>query len=85
MKAQKKYSRLLRKYKEGYVSVSVYLNVNGDGKRYYDTVIHRKIRNSKMPDGIEWKRGTNLKPQDLPILERLLGEARLFLEAEMGG
>ena len=81
VKDHQKYSRLLRKYKEGYVSVSVYLNVTTMGRRYYDTVIHRKIKNSGSGD-LDWRRGANLKPRDLPILIRLLKEAEEFLRTE---
>lgn len=75
-----KYNRRVRMYKEGYVSVSVYLNVAEDGSKFYDTVIHRKIKNGK---GFEWKRGTNYKPKDLEILVKLLREADDFLSSEL--
>lgn len=68
-------------FKEGYISVHVYLNVTTDGRKFYDTVVYRKIKKS---GGYEHVRGTNLKPNDLPVLMKLLGEANSFLEAELG-
>jgi hypothetical protein len=67
-----KYSRRVRFYREQSVSVSVYLNVHEDGRKFYDTVVHRKVRE-------EWKRGANLKPEDLPALMNLLQEAQDYL------
>ncbi len=81
--AAKQFSRLVKKYRQDYISVSIYLNVMGDGQRFYDTVIHRKIKSSNEPDGFEWRRGTNLKPRDLPILASLLHQAHEFLSAEL--
>ena len=66
-------------YKEGYLSVHVFLNVDTSGKRYYDTVIYRKI---KTKDGFDHVRGANLKPNDLRILIKLLDEADHFVQAE---
>lgn len=76
----KKYSRRVRHYREGYMSVSVYKNVFEFGE-IFDIVIHRKIRGE---DGKNiYKRGANLKPTDLPILCKLLDEARRYVEAEI--
>lgn len=69
-------------FKEGYISVHVFLNVTTDGRRYYDTVIYRKI---KKPGGHVHARGTNLKPEDLQILIGLLQEAQDYLDAELSG
>lgn len=67
-------------FKEGYISVHVYLNVTTDGKEFYDTVIYRKI---KKGDKHEHVRGTNLKPGDVPVVIKLLQEADDFLQAEL--
>lgn len=67
-------------FKEDYISVHVYLNVMTDGRRFYDTVVFRKI---KTREGWEHVRGANLKPSDLPITIKLLQEAQDFLDAEM--
>ena len=75
----KNYSRRLRMYKDGYLSVCVYLNVLGSEK-FYDIVIYRKIRSN---GSSEYKRGANLKPSDLPVLQRLLAEAQQFLSAQL--
>lgn len=74
------FSRRVRMYREGYVSVCVYLNVRRDGKEFYDTVIYRKIKNG---NGDKWERGANLKPSDLPVIIKLLDEANEYLEAEL--
>lgn len=67
-------------YKEGYLSVHVFLNVDSEGRKFYDTVVYRKI---KKGDGFEHVRGANLKPADIPILRKLLAEAYEFLSAEL--
>lgn len=67
-------------YKESYLSVHVFLNVNNDGKRFYDTVVYRKIKKN---GGFEHVRGANLKPADIPVLIKLLAEAHDFLQAEL--
>jgi len=78
----KRYGRMIRMYKDGYLSVCVYLNVRSDGTKFYDTVIYRKIKgNNGKP---EYKRGANLKPTDLPVLSRLIQEADTFLKIELG-
>lgn len=64
-------------YKEGYLSVCIYLNINAAGDRFYDTVIYRK--NKKKNGSFEWARGANLKPFDLQVLTKLLKEADDFL------
>ena len=67
-------------FKQGYVSVHVFLNMTTEGRKFYDTVIYRKIKKN---GGFEHVRGTNLKPEDLPILVDLLGEANDFIKAEI--
>lgn len=76
----RKFTRRVRMYKEGYLSVHVYLNVDSDGRKFYDTVIYRKI---KKGDGFDHVRGANLKPSDIPVLLKLLSEVNEFLEAEL--
>lgn len=78
-----KVSKRVRMYKEGYVSVHIFLTIEEDGSKYYDTVIYRKIK-KKGNNGsdYEWIRGANHKPDDLPILVKLLGEADAFLKEE---
>jgi hypothetical protein len=75
---QTQFSRLIKTLSQGYLSVSVYLNVVG-GHDYYDVVIHRRV---KARGGEQvWKRGANLKPTDLPDLLELLGEVQTYLSA----
>lgn len=84
---QKKYSRVARMYKEGYLSVVIYKNVYqvpvmADGtttRIFYDIVPYRKIKDRY--GNSEYKRGTNLKPNDLPLLQKLLQEAHEYLKA----
>lgn len=80
----KKYSRLLRVFREGYISVVVYKNCH-EYRTFFDTVIFRKIKvkcNGKrdLHNGSMYKRGANLKPEDLPIVIRLLIEAAEFIK-----
>lgn len=79
MRDQLKYSRQLRMFREDYISVCVYLNVESNGRRFHDVVIYRKI---KTKDGFEYRRGTNLKPKDLPVVSKLLSEASDFITLE---
>ena len=81
MSEQLRYSQRVRMYKEGYVSVCVYKSVTHSGRVFHDTVIYRKVRNGNGKN--EFQRGTNLKPEDLPILWRLLQEAHAFLETQI--
>ena len=71
--------QLLRTFKEGggYVSVCVYRNV-AHGMVFYDTVLYRKVRNPE-GQGQHYIRGANFKPDDLPILQRLLHAASEFI------
>ena len=80
LKQNLKLSRRVRMYKEDYVSVSVFLNVDERGRKFYDTVIYRKIKKNGC---FEHVRGANLKPEDLPVLLKLLGEANEFLAVEL--
>lgn len=74
----KKYGRLVRMFKEGYVSICIYKNVY-ENKVFYDIVIYRKIKNNKDGSPI-YKRGANLKPIDLKDLLVLLKEVDFFLK-----
>lgn len=82
----KRYGRLLRMYRAGYLSVCVYKNVyrngNAANRVFYDIVIYRKIR---LPagGGFEYRRGCNLKPTDLKHLAGLIAEADEFLQAQL--
>lgn len=69
-------SKRVRMYSEKYISVSVFLCIDTDGREFYDTVIYRKIKRN---GGFEWIRGANLKPHDIPILLRLLKEVNDYL------
>lgn len=80
MSRAKRYSKRIRMYRDGYVSVCIYLNVMNDGSKFYDTVIFRKI---KKGNNCNWERGANLKPYDIPILLKLLKEAEEFLNTEI--
>jgi hypothetical protein len=76
----KRYSQLVRMFKEGYISVCIYKNVY-DRKTFYDTVICRKIKQTSNGAPV-YKRGANLKPSDIPHLLTLLPEVMDFLRAE---
>ena len=67
-------------YKEGYISVHIFLNVDGEGRKFYDTVIYRKIKKS---GGFSHVRGANLKPADIPVVVKLLKEVDEFFQAEL--
>lgn len=72
-----RYSRLLKTYTQGYLSICIYLNVV-QGCDYYDIVIHRRIRDRQTGQQV-WRRGANLKPTDLTDACELLQEAREYL------
>ncbi len=75
---EKKYGKLLRMLRQGYMSVCLYKNVH-QNRTFYDIVIYRKIR---APSGdCSYKRGANLKPSDLLDLTALLGEVEEYLES----
>jgi hypothetical protein len=63
-------------FREGFLSVCVYKNVY-ERKTFYDIVVYRKIKDSN--GSFDYRRGTNLKPTDLPILRNLIKEAEDFL------
>jgi len=67
------------RFQSGPVLVAVYQNEDG-GKVYLDIVIYRKVGNGGQ---LEFKRGANLKPQDLPVLVSLLGKAQEYIETRI--
>lgn len=77
---EKKYARRLCVFQEGYLSVQVFKNVRENKSVYYDTVIYRKVSTAK---GSEWRRGANLKPSDLALLIKLLGNADDYLRSTL--
>lgn len=74
---RKKYGRLVRMFREGFISVAVYKNVF-EKRTFYDIVIYRKIR---VGSGYDYRRGANLKPADIPALIILLNEVNDCLRA----
>lgn len=80
----KKFGRLVRMFREGYLSLCIYKNVY-ENRTFYDIVVYRKIKRSgHVPkDGprFEYKRGTNLKPTDIPALQMLLTAAADYLRS----
>jgi len=77
---RKKYGRMVRLFRDGYLSIAVYMNVY-ERKTFHDIVIYRKVRSNNSPDGYDYIRGANLKPTDLPVLQTLLEEAHSYLAA----
>lgn len=74
---RKRYGRMVRMFREGFLSICVYKNVY-EKRTFFDVVVYRKIKTN---EGYDYKRGTNLKPADLPILSKLLSEVQDFLAA----
>lgn len=74
----KRYGRIMRMLREGFLSVCIYKNVH-QNKTFYDIVVYRKVKSGN--DDYQWKRGTNLKPSDLPHLIVLLTAAEEYLKA----
>jgi len=73
---RKKYGRLERMFREGYLALSIYKNVY-EFKTFYDIVISRKV---KKPEGQVYVRGANLKPSDFSDLEVLLKATQEYLK-----
>ena len=73
---KKKYGRLVRLLREGYISLCIYKN-QYEKRVYFDVVIYRKIKTNGK---VEYKRGANLKPSDLPALQTLLKDAQEYLD-----
>lgn len=65
----------VRRFQDGPLSVVVYRNTVG-ARVFYDVVIYRRIR---VNGDFSYRRGTNLKPEDLPSLQRLLHSAEEFM------
>lgn len=78
---KKKYSRLVRLFRDGYISVAVYKSVHDSGKVFYDIVVYRKTKNKETGE-YEYKRGVNLKPEDCLIASNLLNEAYDCIKAQ---
>ena len=74
----KKYGRLVRMLREGYLSLCIYKNVHTN-KTFFDIVVYRKIKRPGKKPPFEYVRGANLKPSDLPSLRVLIAEAEEFL------
>ena len=74
---KKRYGRLVRMFREGYLAIHIYKNVH-ENRTFYDIVILRKIKKDGKQ---EYVRGANLKPSDLPALEVLTKAARDFIES----
>ena len=71
-------SRVAR-FERGHIQVATYLNETPGGS-YYDVVIYRKIR----VDGkMLYRRGANLKPDDLPLVISLLQQAAEYIESNI--
>lgn len=68
---EKRYSRRLVLYKDGYVSLCIYKNVY-QRKTFYDIVLARKVNG-------QYRRGANFKPVDLPKLKLLIDAAEEYL------
>jgi len=73
----KRYGRMVRMFREGYLALQIYMNVHMK-RTFYDIVILRKIR---YEGNQKYVRGANLKPQDIPHLEILMQAAKEFLRS----
>jgi len=73
----KRYGRMVRMFREGYLSLCIYKNVY-EKRVFYDIVIYRKI---KVNGKLDYKRGANLKPSDILVLVVLLKEADGYLNS----
>jgi hypothetical protein len=74
---KKLYSKMVRMFREGYISVVVYKNKYAR-KTFYDIVFFRKV---KVNGKSEWRRGANFKPTDMPDLAVLLPEVEAFCDS----
>jgi hypothetical protein len=71
---EKNQNPAVAKFSSGYLLLNVYANpVNGSV--YYDTVLYRKIKTS---EGIEYRRGANLKPTDIDDAILIFSEAKKY-------
>jgi len=78
---RKKYGRLVRMFREGYLALHIYKNVH-ERRVFYDIVVLRKIKVKQSKQ--EYVRGANLKPSDLPALLVLAQAAQEFLSSVEG-
>jgi hypothetical protein len=62
-------------FQRGWLAVCVYIIKVDDRPTFCDLVIYRRV---KTPDGGRWKRGSNLKPEDVDQLVPLLHAAKEF-------
>jgi len=74
---KRRYSRLMRMFREEFVSVCVYKTVH-EHMTFYDTVIFRKVKSN---GELKFKRGANFKPEDIPRLIELLKEVDQYLNS----
>jgi len=75
---RKKYGRLVRMFREGYLAVHIYKNVH-ENRVFYDIVILRKIKVKQSKQ--EYVRGANLKPSDLSALLVLTQAAEEYMKS----
>lgn len=75
---KKLYQKLLRVFKQGYLSIALYKNVH-ENRIFYDTVIYRKV-GIKLNGEPDWRRGASLKPFDIIDLQELLVDVKQFLD-----
>lgn len=59
----------------GKITVTVWRNTTQDGKVLHSTEFTRSYQDSEG----NWKNGTSFNHQDLPVLEKLLERAELFI------
>lgn len=74
---KKRYGRLVRMFREGYLAIYVYKNVH-EYHVFYDIVILRKIKKNGVQ---EYVRGANLKPTDLSVLNTLLVATQEYIKS----
>lgn len=74
---RKLYSKMVRMFREGFVSIVVYKNAH-ERACYYDVVIYRKV---KVNGKNEYRRGANFKPSDMPALISLMTEVDVYLSS----
>ena len=74
---RKKFGKMVRMFREGYLSVLIYKNVY-EKRTFYDVVVYRKVKSNGVA---KYRRGANLKPSDISCLQTLLEEANHYLES----
>jgi hypothetical protein len=73
-----KFSRMVRMFREGFLSVTVYKTAY-ERATFHDVVIYRKVR--VRGGNFDYRRGANLKPSDIPVLQKLLVEVNDYFKA----